>query len=180
MTEGHTMHIFSQIIFPLINFFIFIGILFYVLRRPFKNFLKERSLHVEKTIQDAQTSLAGAEAQHEKIKQKLDHFEEEKKHLLQNTEKDTAHLKKKTETALEQLVEMMKQEHEQRLKEEVRKATNTLRKVAAQKIIETSQKIIQKNLKSKEQEKVVEEYLDTISKGASWQSGSQSAMPEHS
>ena len=187
MSEGPSIHIFSQIIFPSINFFIFIVILFYVLKKPIKSFLKERSLHIEKTIQQAQASFESVQEQHERIKQKLDHFEEEKKHLLQSTEKDITQLKKKTETSLERLIETMKQEHEQRLDEEVRKAVTQLRKIATRKIIETSQKMIQKNLKSKEQEQLVHEYLETISqdelrskKGSPWPSGSQSATPEHS
>ena len=176
MSEGHSIHIFSQLIFPLVNFFLFVGVLFYVLKKPFKSFLKERSLHVEKSIQDAQASFSGAQEQYEKIKQKLEHFEEEKKHMLQTAEKDIIQLKKKTEMAMEQLIETMKQEHEQRLGEEVRKAAEALRKAATKKIIERSQALIQKNLKPKEQEQLVEEYLE---RGRQWQSESQSATPEH-
>ena len=177
MGEGQSIQVFSQIIFPLINFFLFIGILFYFLKKPFQSFLKERSVHVEKTIRDAHASFGSVQEQHEKIKQKLEHFEEEKKQMLQTTEKDVSQLKKKTEAALERLVETMKQEHEQRLEEEVRKAAEALRKAATKKIIETSQRLIQKNIKSKEQERLVEEYLEGGKEG---KSGSQSATPEHS
>lgn|SRR3989338_1857379 len=187
MNEGHSISIFSQIIFPLVNFFIFIGILFYILKKPLKSFLKERSLHVEKTIQEAQISFENVHEQYERTKQKLDHFEEEKKHLLQNTEKDIVQLKEKTEATLKQLIETMQQEHEQRLEEEVRKAAAALRRSATKNIIEASQKMIQKNLKSKGQERLAEEYLETISqdelkaqKEGLWQSGSQSATPKHS
>lgn len=177
MSEGHPIHIFSQVVFPLINFFAFIGILFYAAKKPFKEFLKERSLHIKKTIHEAQASYGNAQENYEKIKQRLNHFEEEKKHLWANTEQDIAQLKKKTEATMDRFIETMKQEHEQRLEEEVRKAAEALKKTATQKIMEASEKLIQKNIKPKEQEQLIEEYLE---KGNEWQSGPKKPTPEHS
>lgn len=171
----------EQLIFPVINFFIFCGILFYALRAPVKSMFNNRSLDIEKSIEQALQAHIQSKTKHDEAQQKLQFFEKEKEKLYQETEEEMKFFYQKSKTELEALIERMKLESEQRTQEELKKALEEVKQTTAKKVVAMAERILREKLLEKEQEQLINEYLMEAEKNSSfigrsegkgiWQSG---------
>lgn len=157
----HPVKIFSDIIFPTINFIGFIGILIYFVRKPMKSLFASRSVDLEKQISEATSAFRKAEKNFDEAKAKITQIEIEKEALLKSTQEQLESLKRRSADELEKLVSTMKFENNQKLEEEIKKAQRHLKAIAAKKIIETTEALLKKNLKEKDHQRLANDFLST-------------------
>ncbi len=177
----------KSLLFPIINFSIFCGILFYVLRKPVKNLFQSRSDEIKKNIEDAKVAYLQSKENFDSASIKIQNLENEKKSLESDTERQVEMLKAKTKEAMESWILKMKAEYEQRSQDELKRVVDELKKEVAGRIIALSEKIIREKLTQATHQELVQGVVSevlknekNIRKEASWQNESPNAMPERS
>ncbi len=148
-----------------INIAIVIGALVYFFKKPFMQFVEDYKNSILKSINEA-------EEKHRKAKEEL---ERAKKALEEAKVKYEEGLKAAEETALkeretiirqaEEIAERIRQKAEKAIEVETNKAKEILRKYAAQKAIELSEKLLAESFKDAEvQKRFAERMLSDLSK----------------
>jgi F-type H+-transporting ATPase subunit b len=97
--EAHSAPAVSSLIYPLINFAILVGALFYFLRKPVKSFVLERHTNLKDQLDQVQTKLVQAQRQYNEYSQRLSSMDAEVASLVQNirSEAETTRVRTATE-----------------------------------------------------------------------------------
>lgn len=158
----HGPNFIFDIVFPAVNFLIFGGILYYVLRKPLRQLFISRSDEIEKNIKTSMETFEQAREQNEKAQKNLTEIEEEKKRLYLRSEAEIEAYRKKSEEQLRQTLERLKSENEQRIDEELRKARFYLKQVTLRKVFEATESRLKKDLDKKDHERLADEYVEEL------------------
>lgn len=164
MTTSHSLgpNILFDIFFPLTNFLIFSGILYYLLRKPLKQLFISRSEEVEKNIKSASEAFEEAKQRYEKAQKNLAEIEEEKKRLYLKSEVEIEAFRKKSEEQLKQLLARFTSENELRIEEEFRKARLHLKRETLRKVFKETEEKLKKEVNKKEHQTLTDEYLEEL------------------
>ena len=173
-----------DVVFPIGNFSVFVGLLFYFLRNPGKVMFRSRSQELSKAIAEATTAFNTAKQNFTEAKKRLDTIEIEKGALLKSAKEEIESLKEKSRMALSGLLESIKSENEQKVKESAIKAQRQLKMTIAKKIILATEDLLRKELKEKDFRRLNDEYLETplywvnSSEGKSYESKKRGTIRE--
>lgn len=160
MTHGPSF--LFDIVFPAVNFLIFVGALYYVLRKPLKQLFISRSEEIEKNIKNSMETLELANQQYEKARSNLTEIEEEKKRLYLRSEAEIEAYRKKSEEQLRQTLGRLQSENEQRIDEGLRKARFYLKQATLRKVFEAMESRLKKDLDKKDHERLADEYVEEL------------------
>lgn len=157
----HSIKIWSDIVFPWVNFAGFLGVLYWFLRKPLKALFVSRSETLQKSISEAEHALREAETRFEDARKKLHQAEQEKEGLLKKTKAEIEALKRRSAQALETLIETMKAENNQKVEEEIKKAQRQLKSLVARKIIHVTEEAFKKNIESADYQRLADDFLES-------------------
>ncbi len=158
----HGPNFMFDIAFPAVNFLIFVGVLYYVLRKPLKQLFVSRSEEIEKNIKNSMETFEQARVQNEKAQKNLTEIEEEKKRLYLRSEAEIEAYRKKSEEELRQTLKRLKSENEQRIDEELRKARLYLKQTTLRKVFHITESRLKKDLNEKDHERLTDEYVEEL------------------
>lgn len=146
-------------LYRIINFVILFGGLGYILSKPLKSYLKQRSASVKQAIEEAKNAKADAEKKAKYYEEKLVQLENEVSAMMEQfkkeAEEEKARIVRESEEQLEKTKERMQKSLEQeriRMKEEVMKE-------AAKMAVSIAEEMIKKNFTADDQRKWVQEYI---------------------
>lgn len=160
--EGHDAQpsLFSlDFLFRLINFAILFGGLGYILSKPLKNFLKQRSQNVRQAIEEAKKAKADAESKARFYEEKLSQLEAEVAAMMEQFKKESEEEKVRIIKEAEEQIEKTKERMQKSLEQEKLRIKEEVMREAANMAIILAEEMIKKNLTTEDQKKWIQEYI---------------------
>lgn len=146
-------------LWPIVNFLILFGVLFYFGRKPVREFLQKRTELIEKSIKEAEEAKALARKTLDEVQAKLKNTDSEINKILENSkqagEREKAALIAEGEHIKEKIIEQAKSN----IDFELEKAKKAIKTEAALMALELAEKQIKEKLGQKEQEGLFDEYI---------------------
>ncbi len=156
------MNLNATLIIEVVSFLILIGLLTKLLYRPLLNFLDERARGIKEAVEEADKNRNLAQA----------HLGEARKHLEQ-TREEALEIKEKAKVEAEEArvrlldiaqtqAKELKEEMRQELTEEVEKVSKELKKKLGELSVMIAEKVLGREIKEKDQRKLIEETLKEL------------------
>jgi F-type H+-transporting ATPase subunit b len=112
-------HDFWQRVF---NFTIFIGLLYYLIANPIKNFFKTRSADIADQLKEIETKLQAAKKEKKEAQKRLEDAEKRAKRIVEDAKKEAQLLVEKVSLANEQEIQVMQKQYEEKISLDERKS----------------------------------------------------------
>lgn len=152
------------VVFHAINFAILVGLLFYFLRKPAKEFFASRSTSIRSSIDEAKLRKDEAAKKYAEYEQRLKSIEGEMQTLITGLQKDGELERKRLIETAEQQVAALKSNSERMLQQELRKAKEDLKREAVGLAGQLAEDLIRKNVTPEDQGRLVGQYLEKMEK----------------
>ena len=156
---------FNAEFFVAISFIIFVGLIL-ILRLPRRilNVLDERSLNIQKELEQARSIREEAQIILAKEKKKLEEADVEIVNLLKNAEEHTKIFKANAEKSLSEDIERKKKQSELKIKQVESDAIKEVKLKATELSLEIAKAYIKQNFDSKMSSKIFEESIKDLKK----------------
>ena len=148
----------------ILNFLIFLGILFFALRKPSRDFWNSRSDGIRQNLEEATRLKRDALEKNQQLQARFLKIEKEMQSLVKSLEDDAALEKKHITEDMEKLSARIRQDTERIAAQEVQKARATLKSQVVHHAMELAKKFVTENFKDSDQKKISEEYLTSLQK----------------
>lgn len=148
--------------FSVINFVLFVAILFFMLRNPILNFFKDRSHHTKNTMEEAKKFYESAYRKYEEIEAKLKNADQKGKQLLKELKNEGELEKENLVKKAKEMAELMKSDAEKTADQELLKAKEILKQQAAHLISEMAETELKSGLTIEDQRRLGSEFLTEI------------------
>ena len=159
--EEHAASV-TQIIFPLINFLIFLYVIKRFLLPLIKSHLRSRREEIVAALGEADESKRSAEAMVREYRARLARMAEETKKIREELRADGEREKARLLKEAEELASKIKADAGFLAEQEVKLARQRLREEMARLAQEAAQKLIQSHLTPSDQKRLVEEFLSGV------------------
>jgi|SRR5579885_1392125 len=150
----------------LINFVLFVGLLFFVLRKPVKEFWASRAEQIRFTLHESNKLKREAQERYDALKRRIDRLESEAQSLVQQMEREGEAEKKRMMEDGEKLALRIREDSARIMTQEIQKARETLKAQAVELSMELAEKMVRENFKDSDQKKLSDEYLTDVERGA--------------
>jgi F-type H+-transporting ATPase subunit b len=152
----------SELIWRTVNFVVFAAILIKLVAKPAKNFFSKRSEEIAETLEDLEAKKSAAAAALKEAETRLAEVAKEREAIIQQYiaegEMEKAKILDKANVVAERLKEMASLS----IKQEMRKATQSLREEVADLSAKMAEDLIKEKSTFADQQGLVEEYLKKV------------------
>jgi F-type H+-transporting ATPase subunit b len=146
-----------------INFIIFVGVLYWLFKDKIKEFFSGRRADIKLSLEEAMAAKEEAENKFKEYSVKLEKATEEINEISEMIRAQGLTEKEKIVENAKITAERMKEDAQSRIEQETKKAKSQLRAEAVELSIQMAEEILKKNVKEKDHENIVEDYLKSIS-----------------
>ncbi len=162
--EGEEVHHVSIMMeaFRVINFVIFVFLLYKFVGQPVKNYFKERVHSIEVALKEAKEAQEEAQRRAQEYAEKVKGAEVELKDLLYQAERERDEQVKRIKEETERIVERIREQAGAAADLEVKKARIELQKEAAELSVGMAEKLLKESFTDEDQERLLEEYATKI------------------
>lgn len=162
--EGGEVHHVSIMMeaFRVINFVIFVFLLYKFAGRPVKNYFKERAHSIEEALKEAKEAREEAQRRAKEYAEKVKGAEVELKDLLRKAEMERDEQVKRIREETDRMVERIREQAEAAADLEVKKARKELQREAAELSVGMAVKLLEENFTDEDQERLLGEYITKI------------------
>jgi F-type H+-transporting ATPase subunit b len=143
----------------LINFSIFVGLLFFFLRKPVKEFWEGRAVRIGFEIQEGEKLGRDAKARHDDLQKRVSRLDSDAQNLVLALEREGDLEKKQLQEDGNRRVARLRDDTARILDQEARKARETLKEQVAALALETAEKLIRENIRGEDQKRLSDGYL---------------------
>jgi len=144
------------------NFVVFAAILVKLAAKPAKAFFSKRSTDIGESIEELEARKAAAEEALRNAEARLADVAGEREKLMEQFMAEGEAEKKKIIEKAEMVAERIKEMAQLSIEQETKKAAQELKKEVADKATQMAESLIQKEITSTDQTKLVEEYLNKV------------------
>jgi len=152
------------LIAQVVNFFILFAVLSWVLYKPILKILDERKKKIESSLKTAEETQKKSEKLNLDIDEKLSIAKKEALEIINNAKSESEKIKLEITNSANKEAEFLMKKAEQRILEQKAELKKELRAETAQLVIETTQKILEKNIDDDTKKKFISESMDKINK----------------
>ena len=145
-----------------LNFAIFLGVLFFALRKPVREFWATRSHEIRFAMEETDRLRREAKERHDGLEKRLARIEEEVKGLVRTLQQEGELEKGKMIEEAEKLARRIKSDSERIAAQEIQKAKETLKTQAVQLSLELAERIIREKFQESDQKRLSEKYLKQL------------------
>lgn len=149
-----------------INFAIFAIGLIVLLKKPVADFWAKRTNDLKTEIEDAKRLRAEAQARHRELEARWSRIAGEVNGLAKSLKEEGEAERVKMVQDAQALSVRMKSDSEKIVEQEVRRAKEILKAQAVQLAMELADRLIRENIRLEDQQKMAEQYLIDLEKGA--------------
>lgn len=160
--EAAHVPIWKEYLWKVINFGILIFILFKFARKPFQNFLKQRTELIEKTLNEAREAKELARKALQEVEEKLKVKDQEMEKILSVAKRSGEEERERLTEEGDKLKEKILEQAKVNIEYEVKHAKEALKGEAVELAMELAEKKLKEKISKKEQEKLLEESLMQI------------------
>ena len=149
-------------ILRVVNFAIFIGIIWWAAGKKIAAFFGGRRKQIREDLDDLSARQAEAEKKLKGVESSIANLEQEKKAILQQAQEQGEALKQSIIEKAKADAAALKAQAERTAANEAKAALDTMRAQMADLVVEAARKMIQDKLTEKDHEKLVDEYLTKV------------------
>lgn len=149
-------------IFRVINFIIFIGIIWWAAGKKIAAFFGGRRKQIKEDLDDLSARQAEAERKLKGVETSIANLEQEKNAILDQARQQGEVLKQSIIDKAKADAEALKAQAQRTAANEAKAALDTMRAQMADLVVEAAKKMIEKKLTDKDHEKLVDEYLTKV------------------
>jgi F-type H+-transporting ATPase subunit b len=160
--HGITPEKIQDFIWRTFNFVVFAAILVKLVAKPAKAFFSKRSTDIGESIEELEAKKTAAEEALRNAEARLADVASEREKLMEQFMAEGEAEKKKIIEKAEMVAERIKEMAQLSIEQETKKAAQELKKEVADKATQMAEALIQKEITSTDQTKLVEEYLHKV------------------
>jgi len=138
------------------------GLLAYFVTKPIRKGLKGRTEEIEKTLADAESAKAAAEAKHKEYSDKLAKATEEIAGITEAIRREGELERDKIIAAAKDMADKIEREADNKAAGVVAKARIELREEASRLAVELAEDMLKKQVSADDQKRLVEEYMQKM------------------
>jgi F-type H+-transporting ATPase subunit b len=146
----------------LINLLLFIGALFYFLRRPISNAFRARQEGIRSELMRAEEERAAAEARLEEIKGRLARLDTEVEAIRANAQKEAAEERARVERATEAEIRKIREQARREIESAAKAARAELRTFTAEQSVKLAEEMIRRDIRPEDDAQLAREYVEEL------------------
>lgn len=146
----------------ILNFFLFVGVLFFVLRRPLREFWATRSHQIRFEMDEVRSQSVAEEERHRALVARLEGLEKEAEGLVTGLREEGGLERARLISEAEERARKMLEDSHKWAEREIRKACERLRAETVGLSIQLAERVIREKLVAKDQEGLTRRALDGI------------------
>lgn len=147
-----------------VNFVLLIGLLYFLLKKPLRNFLNKRQQGVREALEAAQNDREKAEARYQDVERKLERAKKEIEDLKRMLVEQGQMEKDKILASAKQEAEKIRRDAEVTAEQELKKAYLLLRQEAVELASNLAETLLKDKIKEEDHERLLQDYLETLGK----------------
>jgi F-type H+-transporting ATPase subunit b len=149
-------------VYRFLNFAALVAILYFVLRKPVKQFFNDRRENIAKTLEDFEEKKSEAEARFQELESKLAALSQERERIMAEYIKEGEEEKEKIIANANEMADRIQKQAEVTIEQEVKSAKTELRQEIAEMSAAMAEELIKENIDQDDQQRLVAEYLDKV------------------
>lgn len=146
----------------LINLLLFIGVMFYFLRRPVKEAFRARQESIRSELMRAEEERAAAEAKLAEVEGRLARLGEEVEAIRANAQKDAAEERARVERATEAEVRKIREQARREIESAAKAARAELRTFTAEQSVRLAEEMIRRDIRPEDDANLAREYVEDL------------------
>lgn len=149
-------------IFRLVNFAIFVGIIWFAAGKKIVGGLRSRRYNIESELNDLRQRKVDAEKQLQDVSTRIANLDAERQQILEEYRRQGEVLKAGIVEKAQKQAEQIKAQAEMTATNEAKKAVDEIREQMADMVVEAARKIVEERLGASEQEQLIDKYLTKV------------------
>lgn len=150
----------------LINFGIFVGLLFFFLRKPVKEFWTARTHAIRFEMEEGEKLRREAQAKHDDLCRRVSRLETEAQGLVRALQQEGEMEKEKLMEEADKQAARLQSDGKRIMDQELQRVREGLREQVVQLAIEAAQKLIAENFNAADQKRLSDSYIAGVERGA--------------
>ena len=150
---------FLPTIAKLVNLLLFIGVAFYLLRRPIKEAFSARQGSIREELMRAEEEKAAALAQLEEVEGRLARLDTEVEAIRAQAQKEAADERARIERATEEEIRKIREQARREIESAAKVARADLRTFAAEQSVQLAEEMIRKEIRPEDDAHLTREYV---------------------
>ncbi len=152
----------NAVYFSLINFILLVVGLYFILKKPVKDFFKERNFLVKKGFEDAKQLKETADLQIEEYSSKIRNVETEVSKIIDEIRNEGELERNKIVSDAQKMAERLKMDSQKLIEQEFRKAKEKLKQEVIQLSVQLASEKIKQDMSETQQSSIVQSYLNKM------------------
>ena len=145
-----------------LNFVIFIGIIWYAAGKKIAAFFKGRRTQIRQDLDDLDVRRAGAEKSLKDVERRIANMEQERESILAEAREQGERLKTAIVEKAEKDAEALREQAKRTAENEAKSALDAMRAEMAELVVAEATEMLKKQLKAKDHEQLVDDYLTKV------------------
>jgi F-type H+-transporting ATPase subunit b len=159
---GHEGNKWFDLVKKAFNFFVLIGVLYWLAASKVKDFFIGRRAEIKESLEKAVERKAEAEKKYREYSEKLDKAATEIDGILEMIKAQGVTEKQKIIEDAERTARKMKEDAQTRIEQEMKKATDELKAQAVDLSVKMAEEILKRNITQDDHKSMVKEYMDKV------------------
>lgn len=146
----------------LVNLLLFVGVMFYFLRRPIKEAFRTRQAGIREELMRAEEEKAAAVAQLEEVEGRLARLDAEVESIRAQAQKEAAEERQRIERATEDEMRKIREQARREIESAAKAARAELRTFAAEQSVRLAEEMIRRDIRPEDDAHLAREYVTEL------------------
>jgi F-type H+-transporting ATPase subunit b len=152
----------KDLIYRVMNFVAAVLILYFILRKPIRQFFSSRRQEIENTLKDLEQKKIEGEARVRELEAKLAGIQSEREAILAEYVREGEAEKAKIIDQAQAMSARIQQQAQVAVRQEIDKAKQDLKREIAEMSTAMAEELVRKNINAQDQDRLVAEYLEKV------------------
>lgn len=159
---GETRARILDLVYRAINFIIFFGVLFFLVRKPLKQVLGSRRESIQKELADLEGKKEEAQREYEALTRRIANIKEEREAILAEYRAEAEKEKQKIIENAQKMAERIVDQAQKTIQQEIQKANQILRQEMADAAVRMAEDLLKNNITENDHKMLIGEYLAKV------------------
>jgi F-type H+-transporting ATPase subunit b len=159
---GETRERILDLVYRTINFIIFFGVLFFLVRKPLKQALATRRESIQQELSDLEKKKEEAQREFEALSKRIANIKEEREAILAEYRAEAEKEKEKIIENARKMADRIVDQAQKTIQQEIQKANQVLRQEMAETAVRMAEDLLKKNITDNDHKMLIGEYLAKV------------------
>ncbi|MFP4391228.1 MAG: F0F1 ATP synthase subunit B [Desulfohalobiaceae bacterium] len=160
--EGGSWAEWKDFLWRIVNFIIFIGIIYLVAGKRMIGFFTGRSEQIQSELKDLNERRVQAEERLQEVEKSIANIDQEREEILNKAREQGDAMRESIISKAREEAEQITRQAQVKASQEMQQVVNELREEMADKVIDSAEKLIVSKLGKKDQERLIDKYLTKV------------------